>query len=294
MTEPRTIDRKLQLPEPAEYQGILNEIKDYTYGFLAQLLKDIPHDNPPEMKPWDWPCPYMGPGGISLLFFRLYLLDPSLEVSGKAASEWARLYLETALAQQDGRIVVKDRQEAPDEAGSIGFLLTDVGIWSQAVVFKTTIAKDPTGAAAALNIILQKVVLPNKAGHDDGIYGNTGYLYALKFIEKYADLSGESIKAISMVRSRVVERIFAHGQEQLGDLKPFTLSLQPLLNWRWFKRHYIGPAHGMLGIATTLLSHKLTEEQRVKVLSVVDFCLSMRTPIGDYPKILESDLGFRV
>ena len=87
------------------------------------------------------------------------------------------------------------------------------------------------------------------------LYGHVGYLYALLFVG--VNISG-AMAGLEDIIEQEVTILLAEGQAGAASMKgthrdtdvgPCT----PTLMYTWHHKHYLGAAHGLVGVATVLL-----------------------------------------
>ncbi|XP_021181235.3 lanC-like protein 2 [Helicoverpa armigera] len=121
---------------------------------------------------------------------------------------------------------------------------------------------------------------------DELLYGKSGYLYALLFVNKY--INGKEIIPGNHIE-RVINSILKSGKQYAATMK----SESPLL-WNWHDKVYFGAAHGMAGILYMLLQARLfinIIEIRSFIKPAIDWLLSQRYPSGNFPSSMGSNSG---
>ncbi|PNF36631.1 hypothetical protein B7P43_G13328 [Cryptotermes secundus] len=131
-----------------------------------------------------------------------------------------------------------------------------------------------------LKKMLPQVLNVNSDLPDEILYGRTGYLFALLYINKC--LGRDSIDSESM--QQVVTAVLRSGQnlaKQEGRNVP--------LMYMWHGKYYLGGAHGIAGILYMLLKAKdyMTEsELNNLVRPTIDYLQGIRFPSNNFPSSL--------
>ncbi|XP_072944196.1 lanC-like protein 2 isoform X2 [Epargyreus clarus] len=124
---------------------------------------------------------------------------------------------------------------------------------------------------------------------DELLYGKSGYLYALLFVNKH--VSGKDIIPSNHIE-KVVASIIKSGKQFSREMK----SESPLL-WQWHGKIYLGAAHGVAGILYMLLQARIyinANEIRSFIKPTLDWLLNQRFPSGNFPSSLNSSSGDRL
>ncbi|XP_059054455.1 glutathione S-transferase LANCL1-like isoform X2 [Achroia grisella] len=124
---------------------------------------------------------------------------------------------------------------------------------------------------------------------DELLYGKSGYLYALLFVNKH--ITGKEVIPASHIE-KVILAILKSGKHFSTQMK----SDSPLL-WQWHDKIYLGAAHGMAGILYMLLQAREyinVTELRSFIKPTIDWLLNQRFPNGNFPSSLNSSSGDRL
>uniref|UniRef100_A0A2A4JWT8 LanC-like protein 2 n=1 Tax=Heliothis virescens TaxID=7102 RepID=A0A2A4JWT8_HELVI len=124
---------------------------------------------------------------------------------------------------------------------------------------------------------------------DELLYGKSGYLYALLFVNK--NISGKEIIPVNHIE-KVINSILKSGKQYATAMKCES----PLL-WNWHEKVYFGAAHGMAGILYMLLQARLfinIVEIRSYVKPAIDWLLNQRYPSGNFPSSMGGSSGDRL
>lgn len=135
---------------------------------------------------------------------------------------------------------------------------------------------------------------------DEILYGRAGYLHALVLVHSSLAKVQPSHSALKALRSRA--------DEAFDQILSRGLRFEPKdpdcpLMWQWHGSRYLGAAHGVTGIVSTLLlcewrfAPEAADGERLRRLVVqeLDYCLSLRLPSGNFPSsIPEPDEGGQV
>lgn len=121
---------------------------------------------------------------------------------------------------------------------------------------------------------------------DELLYGKSGYLYALLFVNKH--ISVKDIIPVNHI-AKVVDSIIKTGK----CYSIATKSDSPLL-WNWHDKVYFGAAHGMAGILYMLLQARAyinIKEMRNYVKPTLDWLMNQRFQSGNFPSSMGSTSG---
>ncbi|CAL1542053.1 unnamed protein product [Lymnaea stagnalis] len=117
---------------------------------------------------------------------------------------------------------------------------------------------------------------------DEVLYGRSGYLSALLFLQHY--LGQACIQGQTVIK--VVEAVLASGQK----LAKRDRCKHPLM-YEWHEKPYLGAAHGLAGIYFMLLQVKeptLQEQIRQLIRPCIDYMMTLRFASGNCPSSLGS------
>jgi len=251
LTESTSVDACLTSERKARLETCIK-------GAVREIFSRTPPN--PRVGPSDV---YIGDAGIALMFERLRI---DLELP-KTSLECATAYVACALAKIE-----------PSKHSS--FLCTEVGVHCIAAVVLAKQGKVKESREYATQVIeVGRLLTRSKAPEMELLYGLSGYLYALLFLDKYLSygLDGALVKS-------VVQRILEQGR---SDAKEH--GVKGLL-WKWHDKAYLGAAHGSAGILVMLLrvAKFLTESEVQEVTQTIDYLITLKLDSGNYPTSLES------
>ncbi|KAJ9588248.1 hypothetical protein L9F63_018412, partial [Diploptera punctata] len=133
-----------------------------------------------------------------------------------------------------------------------------------------------------LKEMLPQVVNLNSDVPDEVLYGRTGYLYSLLFVNKF--MGRNTIEAD--IIKKVVSTVLRSGQnlaQQEGRNVP--------LMYMWHEKYYLGGAHGIAGILFMLLQAKdymSQDDLNNLVRPTIDFLQGITFPSDNFPSSLGS------
>ncbi|ESO83348.1 hypothetical protein LOTGIDRAFT_179770 [Lottia gigantea] len=209
---------------------------------------------------------YTGSSGISLLNLHLY------KTLGEEKEE---KYLHTAL-----QFLEKPLQHLKNKRYT--FLCGDAGPLALGAVIYHKLKDDSMSKECIKRLedlyypVCKDYDIPNEL-----LYGRVGYIYSLLFIQKH--LGPESIT--NTIIPKVLRVIIEMGRKAAEEEKSHT----PLV-FTWHDKHYLGAAHGMVGIIFMLLQldKQLLEPYLTDIKSCIDHLLSIQLPSGNFPSSLEN------
>ncbi|XP_068612505.1 glutathione S-transferase LANCL1 [Brachionichthys hirsutus] len=206
---------------------------------------------------------YLGWAGIALLYLRLHGVfgDPA---SLQKAREYAERSLECLTRRHD-----------------VTFLCGDAGPLAVAAVVYHRLQR-PQDADDCIDKLLQlhQAVVRDSSGlPDELLYGRTGYLYALVFINQQLGQDRIPLRHIQQISEAVI---------QSGELnsRKFRVQNQSPLMHAWYDERYVGAAHGLAGIYYYLMQPGFVgAEERLHglVKPSVDHVRRLKLPSGNYP-----------
>nr|XP_004924851.2 glutathione S-transferase LANCL1 isoform X1 [Bombyx mori] len=212
---------------------------------------------------------YTGSAGMALYYYTssLKMNDPSKEL--QAALKY--IHLEELKGKR------------------ISFLCGDAGPLALATVISYRLGNKRPDNLPDYKSLAQRLMnlisLLNEAP-DELLYGKSGYLYALLFVNKH--IPGKEIIPANHIE-KVINSILKSGKQ----LSQQTKCSSPLL-WQWHDKIYFGAAHGIAGILYMLLQARLfvnIVEIRRFIKPTLDWLLSQQFPSGNFPSSLNSSNG---
>lgn len=119
---------------------------------------------------------------------------------------------------------------------------------------------------------------------DEVLYGRAGYLFSLLFVQKHL---GDG-KIDKDILNKICQSIIVSGERLARQER----SRAPLM-YMWHEKHYVGAAHGIVGIIYMLLQALSTQSVQSNLRNVescVEFLLSEQFSSGNFPSSLESGI----
>jgi lantibiotic modifying enzyme len=227
---------------------------------IAEAAVEIVNNAPPNPRhgPSDI---YVGDAGIALMFFHL---KTKVQIPGITV-DLATAYCSSALAKVQ-----------PSKHYS--FLMSEVGVHCVVSVVLAANGKGKEARAHARQVIeVGQLIARTRAPEMELLYGLTGYLYAILFLDSKLSF-GLDEKLVKSLIHRIMEAGRAGGKERV-------------LFWKWHDKEYLGAAHGAAGILTLLLrvSKHMTQKELSEVKDTIDYLITLKTESGNYPSSLESN-----
>ncbi|KAI8632419.1 hypothetical protein F5Y19DRAFT_363418 [Xylariaceae sp. FL1651] len=229
---------------------------DFHKELLASLIR-ISIANPPVhtcSTGWSFSGFYSGPTSIAFLFYRLSQIYPDLEFEHQSLFEWAQAYLNLGTR-------LKKRAPSPNHCGIGDETLAHLAL-SAVMSENASLAKQLCSYATSINP-------ETDHGSNEWLYGRAGYLYLLRLCQTVFSDESHSTTAALLDRTikSTVDRILAVPQP-----------------WLWHEKHYLGAAHGTIGIILqTVLSMPLVAPQLQPTLLEL---LEQQFPSGNFPSSL--------
>ncbi|XP_063531099.1 lanC-like protein 2 isoform X1 [Cydia strobilella] len=173
----------------------------------------------------------------------------------------------------------------------ISFLCGDAGPLALATVISYKLAQDTSDLPDYKTLVQRLMSLMSLLNDspDELLYGKSGYLYALLFVNKYID--ERSIVPLHYIE-KVIIAILKSGKEYSQQVK----SSSPLL-WQWHDKVYLGGAHGVAGILYILLqaqAHISANDMKTLIKPTLDWLINQKFPSGNFPSSLKSATGDRL
>ncbi|XP_027881698.1 lanC-like protein 2 isoform X1 [Xiphophorus couchianus] len=258
---------ELDSDEPLDAEGKVNaaflrkvqsKIKDLLQQMEEGLKTADPHDF----------STYTGWTGIALMYLQLH------RVSGEASHLQRALdYVKRAMRILNGRKVT--------------FLCGDAGPLAVGAVVhhklnNNTESKD---CVSRLFQLQRSVVSPDNEMPDELLFGRTGYLFALLYVNK--EIGADAVDEATI--TKVVTAIVESGKSMSAEEKKTDRC--PLL-YEWHKKQYVGAAHGLTGIFYILMQpgaglHPTMLSELVR--PSIDYVRHKRFRSGNFPSSLSNE-----
>ncbi|CAH2306137.1 glutathione S-transferase LANCL1 [Pelobates cultripes] len=163
----------------------------------------------------------------------------------------------------------------------VTFLCGDAGPYAiGAVVFqKLGYSNEADDCIRSLLQMHASVIKLDSRLPDELLYGRTGYLYALLFINKQYGMEKIPLGYIQQVCHTVLESGL-----QLSGQRNFTA--QSPLMYEWYREYYVGPAHGLAGIYYYLMQPECnlgSDKLLTFVRPSLDYFSHLKFQTGNYP-----------
>jgi len=256
----------LQTPDGKIAEPYYSRLKDETHKLLKQCEEGFE-----QCRDDHGYSVYTGSGGMALLYIHLS------ETLLKDDDTQKQLYLKNAL-----RILEHNQRSLRGKR--MTFACGDPGILSLLSVLYSKLGQgDKSGKCLSKLVSLSDNVCGGDPSlPDEVLYGWAGYLFSLLFAQKH--LGADKID--HEIINKVCQAILDSGER----LSRQERSRSPLM-YMWHERHYVGAAHGIVGIIYMLLQVVSTDSVQANLRSVegcIEFLLSQQFPSGNFPPSLES------
>jgi hypothetical protein len=241
-------------------RDMIQAIQGEVPGYVAKLIENYPPSSnlsitsvPAKTAPgYDI---YSGSGGNAYL----YWLISKVSAGSPAAQEYIE-HAKTAL-----RVSISTAEAEAQRTAS--FFCGAAGLYALGCVIC------PEEKSVFASFLLEQNV-SNLIKHDELLYGKAGYLYALLFVERHCP-------ELTTLLSPVILDVFA-------KLIRNTTS-EGRLSVEFYRKRYLGGAHGLLGVLQALMlcmkTHEATrtDETAGLIRASLDYLLSVQTPEGNFP-----------
>ncbi|XP_054878742.1 lanC-like protein 2 [Poeciliopsis prolifica] len=258
---------ELDSDEPLDADGKVNaaflrkvqsKIKDLLQQMEEGLKTADPHDF----------STYTGWTGIALLYLQLH------RVSGEASHLQRALdYVKRAMRILNGRKVT--------------FLCGDAGPLAVGAVVhhKLNNSTESKDCVSRLLQLQRSVVSPDNEMPDELLFGRTGYLFALLYVNK--EIGDDVVDEATI--TKVVTAIVESGKNMSAEENKTDRC--PLL-YEWHKKQYVGAAHGLTGIFYILMQpgarlHPTMLAELVR--PSIDYIRHKRFRSGNFPSSLSNE-----
>ncbi|XP_024910448.1 lanC-like protein 2 [Cynoglossus semilaevis] len=283
-TEAEMEERSFSNPYPDREQGVLPSSSAEDSDFLdadgkvyspfqkkvQSKIKDLLQQMEEGLKtadPHDFST-YTGWTGIALLYLQLHRTSSEASHLQRALD-----YVKRAMRSLNGRKVT--------------FLCGDAGPLAVGAVVHHKLGNtgDSNDCLTRLLQLQRSVLSTDSEIPDELLYGRTGYLYALLYINK--EIGADTVDESTL--TKVVTAILESGKNMSAEQKKTDRC--PLL-YEWHKKQYIGAAHGLAGIYYTLMQP--TAKVHADVLSelvrpCIDYVRHKKFRSGNFPSSLSNE-----
>ncbi|XP_076014434.1 lanC-like protein 2 [Genypterus blacodes] len=237
---------------------VQNKIKDLLQQTEEGLKTADPHDF----------STYTGWTGIALLCLQLHRVTHEVSHLNRALD-----YVKRALRTLNGRKVT--------------FLCGDAGPLAVGAVVHHKLGNTDDSKECLTKLLqLHRLVLsPDSQTPDELLYGRTGYLYALLYVNK--EIGADTVDETTI--ATVVTAIVESGKNLSAEEKKTDRC--PLL-YEWHKKQYIGAAHGLAGIYYMLMQPGSKVQPDILselVRPSIDYVRHKRFRSGNYPSSLSNE-----
>ena len=266
-------------------QETTKKLEEAVISNLSDILRQFPSTHSPQHH--KDASVYIGLAGIAHLFYFLYTLRPNFHMHNKDFITYAVEYANAAAFGLP-------REVPRDEEDRVGFLCTPVGIHAAcAVVFfhanQLQCCSDHLKWIVSCSPISQSPSIPSEL-----LYGRAGYLYALLFLRKHisVDICHQYGLDDDLIRNTVNAIISVGQQTQKTATFSFSREHVPWM-WKWHGKMYLGAAHGIAGILSTLMvsGHEFLDDYEEDLASMLQWItndLPMNTSLGlNWPSSLQ-------
>ncbi|XP_078377053.1 lanC-like protein 2 isoform X3 [Oculina patagonica] len=232
----------LQSPDGKIAEPYYSKIRNEAYKLLRQCEEGFDHTRD------EHDCSvYTGTGGMALLYMHLS------ETLFKDDEAQKQQYLKNALR------ILEHSQHAL-RGKRLTFICGDPGVLSMLAVLYSKLGHDDKSGKCLSKLLRlsDHVCGGDPSLPDEVLYGRAGYLFSLLYVQQH--LGAEKIN--HGIINQVCEAILDSGEK----LSKHERSRSPLM-YTWHDKHYVGAAHGIVGIMFMLLQF----------------------PSGNFPSSLESE-----
>ncbi|KAM4718766.1 lanC-like protein 2 isoform 2-T6 [Anableps anableps] len=211
---------------------------------------------------------YTGWTGIALLYLQLHRVSCEASHLQRALD-----YVKRAMRILNGRKVT--------------FLCGDAGPLAVGAVVhhKLNNSTESKGCVSRLLQLQRSVVSPDSEMPDELLYGRTGYLFALLYVNK--EIGADTVDEAIIIK--VVTAIVESGKNMSAEEK--KMDRCPLL-YEWHKKQYIGAAHGLTGILYMLMQPgaKVHPTMLAELIRPsIDYVRHKRFRSGNFPSSLSNE-----
>nr|XP_006634360.1 PREDICTED: lanC-like protein 2 [Lepisosteus oculatus] len=211
---------------------------------------------------------YTGWTGIALLYLQLHRVTQEQSHLQRALD-----YLKRTLRNLNGRRVT--------------FLCGDAGPLAVGAVVHHKLKNEAESKECITKLLqLQRsVVISDSDLPDELLYGRSGYLYALLYVN--TEIGPETVPASTI--SEVVETLLESGKNMSKEEK--KMDRCPLL-YQWHRKQYVGAAHGLAGIYYMLMQPgvKVSQEMLTELVKPsIDYVRHKKFRSGNYPSSLSNE-----
>ncbi|XP_077592281.1 lanC-like protein 2 [Stigmatopora nigra] len=237
---------------------VQSKIKDLLQQMEEGLKTADPHDF----------STYTGWTGIALLYVQLY----------RGSNEAAHLQRALDYVKRSMRIL---------NGRKVTFLCGDAGpLAVGAVVYHKLGNTAESNDCLSRLLQLQRSVLSSDSEMpDELLYGRSGYLYALLYVNK--EIGADTVDEATI--SKVVTAIIESGKNLSAELKKTERC--PLL-YEWHKKQYVGAAHGLAGIFYMLMQPGARVQPDMLsqlVRPSIDYIRHKKFRSGNFPSSLSNE-----
>lgn len=215
---------------------------------------------------------YTGTTGIALFYFHL-----SITLYSDDSNQQDELRKKALTILKDALRRLKGKR--------VSFLCGDAGVYAVAAVLYSKVGEAEKSEKYVEKLCsLCSEVVSDESLSDELLYGRAGYLYSLLFVKNH--LGDETVS--DAVLEQVVSAILNSGL----SLSRKERSRSPLM-YSWHGKHYVGAAHGIVGIMFMLLqvypNCKLVASHISEIQNCIDYLLSKQFSSGNFPSSLENE-----
>ena len=94
------------------------------------------------------------------------------------------------------------------------------------------------------------------------LYGHAGYLYSLLFVSFNLPVMSAGLDELI---EHQVDVLLKQGERQAREQGVWSTGRGPRLMYSWHEKHYLGAAHGLVGVLTVLLQASLLKSDLVSL-----------------------------
>ncbi|XP_028397878.1 lanC-like protein 2 [Dendronephthya gigantea] len=234
--------------------------------YLQQLENGLKHTDPNDYSV------YTGSSGIALLYYKL-----SSTAFCQSTNNQQQLLSQASHILESSLPMLKGRRHT--------FLCGDAGVYALSAVLYSKLGKTNKCETYIEKLCAMcEVVVSDRTLPDEMLYGRAGYLYSLLFVQTHL---GKEV-----ISSAIVEQVVSAILKSGLALSRKEKSRSPL-KYAWHGKHYVGAAHGMVGILYMLLqvypSSPVVQQHTTEIKNTIEYLLSKQFSSGNFPSSLEND-----
>ncbi|SLM37217.1 Lanthionine synthetase C-like [Lasallia pustulata] len=224
---------------------------------LTSIISELKDKSSSPTPPFSWHGLFLGPTSFAYLLYRLSHLHPALTISSSSLPHLASW----TLSQPPPAAVLSSPKRG--------------GIADEAMATTTTTALLTSSLSHATSVVAMaaQTISPEHCPSNEWLYGRAGTLYLLRALKSHFTSSSPAPGADALLTA-IETTIAAICGTILHSPRP----------WTWHNKHYLGAAHGSVGIITQVVLSRPACAPAVRddLVAVLDAQLSS----GNWPSSL--------